>query len=245
MMMMMMMMMIMVIIMVMIKNIFFQWYVHDDVIKWKQLRYWPFVRGIHRWPVNSPHKGQGRGPLIFPLICIRGWVNNREAGDLRRQCAHYDITAMIWCVKCGDVFHFPPHDDVMKLKHFPRYWPFVRGIHRSPVNSPHKGQWCGALMFSLICARINGWVNNREAGDLRRHQAHCGVIVMTHWYYHSWYYRSEWIIAAVIQLGISLNGTVVKSATDLAIFVNPILYAFYMYLRKLNSNIRNSYDWYI
>ena len=70
------------------------------------------------------------------------------------------------------------HDDVIKWKHFPHYWPFVRGIHRSPVNSPHKGQWRGALMFSLICARINGWVNNREAGDLRRHQAHCDVIVM-------------------------------------------------------------------
>ena len=43
------------------------------------------------------------------------------------------------------------HDDVIKWKHFPRYWPFVWGIHRSPVNSPHKGQWHGALMFSLIC----------------------------------------------------------------------------------------------
>ena len=32
------------------------------------------------------------------------------------------------------------HDDVIKWKHFPRYWLFVRGIHRSPVNSPHKGQ---------------------------------------------------------------------------------------------------------
>ena len=30
------------------------------------------------------------------------------------------------------------HDDVIKWKHFPRYWPFVRGIHREPVNSPHK-----------------------------------------------------------------------------------------------------------
>ena len=50
------------------------------------------------------------------------------------------------------------HADVIKWKHFPRYWPFVRGIHRSPVNSPHKGQCRGALMFSLICARINGWV---------------------------------------------------------------------------------------
>ena len=70
------------------------------------------------------------------------------------------------------------HDDVIKWKHFPRYWPFVRGIHRSPVNSPHKGQWCGALMFSLICTRINGWVNNGEAGDLRRHRAHYDVTVM-------------------------------------------------------------------
>ena len=69
-------------------------------------------------------------------------------------------------------------DDVIKWKHFPRYWPFVRGIHRSPVNSTHKGQWREALMFSLICVWINGWENNREAGDLRRYRSHDDVIVM-------------------------------------------------------------------
>ena len=58
------------------------------------------------------------------------------------------------------------------------YWPFVRGIHLSPVNSPHKGQWRGALMFSLICIGTNDWVNNRDAGDLRRHRAHYDAIVM-------------------------------------------------------------------
>ena len=36
-------------------------------------------------------------------------------------------------------------DDFMKWKHFSRYWPFVSRIHRSPVNSPHKSQWRGAL----------------------------------------------------------------------------------------------------
>ena len=72
------------------------------------------------------------------------------------------------------------HDDVIKWKNFPSYWPFVRGIHRSPVNSPHKGQWREALMFSLISARINGWVNNDEAGDLRRHRAHYDVSVISH-----------------------------------------------------------------
>ena len=54
------------------------------------------------------------------------------------------------------------HDDFIKWKHFPRYLPFVRGIHRSPVNSPHKGQWRGALMFSLICAWKNCWATNRD-----------------------------------------------------------------------------------
>ena len=71
----------------------------------------------------------------------------------------------------------PSHYDVIKLNHFPRYWPFVRGIHRSPVNSLHKGQWPGALMFSLICAWI-GWVNNGEADNLRRHRAHYDFTVM-------------------------------------------------------------------
>ena len=70
------------------------------------------------------------------------------------------------------------HDDVIKWKHFPRYCPFVRGIHRSPVNSQHKGQWRGALMFSLICAWINRWVNNGEVGELRRYSAHYDVMVM-------------------------------------------------------------------
>ena len=46
-----------------------------------------------------------------------------------------------------------------------------------PVNS--KAQWRGALIcFSLICVWINGWVNNRKAGDLRRYSAHYDVIVM-------------------------------------------------------------------
>ena len=47
-----------------------------------------------------------------------------------------------------------------------------------PVNSPHKGQWRGAL----ICARINDWVNNREASDLRRHRGHHDVNVMKQWH---------------------------------------------------------------
>ena len=47
--------------------------------------------------------------------------------------------------------------------------------------SPHKGQWCGALMLSLICPWIKVWVNNGEAGDLRRNHTHYKVTVMRYW----------------------------------------------------------------
>ena len=67
------------------------------------------------------------------------------------------------------------HDDVTNWKYFPRYWPFVRGI---PVNSPHKGQWRGASMLSLICVWTNGWVYNRDTGDLIGHGAHYDVTVI-------------------------------------------------------------------
>ena len=64
------------------------------------------------------------------------------------------------------------HVDVIKRKHLPCYQPLA------PVNFPHKGQWRGALIFHLICAWINGWQKNREAGDLRRHRAHYDVTII-------------------------------------------------------------------
>ena len=67
--------------------------------------------------------------------------------------------------------HAPDHDDVIIRKHFRVTGPLC-GEFTSHRWIPHKGQWRGALMFPLICAWMNDWVNNREAGDLRRHCAH-------------------------------------------------------------------------
>ena len=109
---------------------------------------------------------------------------------------------------CDHICRVYYHDGVIKWIHFPRYWPFVRGIHRSPVNSPRKGQWRGALMFSLICIWINGRANNREAGDLRRYRAHYDVIVMGFWYIcgsHLGYIRSDFFIVSVLQFFIPMN----------------------------------------
>ena len=141
-------------------------------------------------------------PLCFASISDRGW-NNRTDNPTCRETSRQQI-----------------HDDVIKWKHFPRYWPFVRGIHWSPVNSSHKGQRRGALMFSLICAWINGWVNNREAGDLRRQLAHYDVIVMLEreatCIVLGGYHYSGGIMSAMASLitGVSIVFSTVCSAAD-------------------------------
>ena len=98
----------------------------------------------------------------------------------RPQCVKAALVHVVSWFRAGihQAITWTNHDDVIKWKYFPRYWPFVWGIHRSPVNSPHKGLWRWALKFSLICAWIKDWVSNRGAGDLRRHRAHCDVTVM-------------------------------------------------------------------
>ena len=131
------------------------WSQHDDVIKWKHFsRYWPFVRGIHRSLVNSP---QWRGDLMFSSICvwINGWVNNPEAGDLRRYLAHFDVIVM-------RVSHY-----IMVLFHYPRWrhekdtlsalLALCEGIRGSPVDCPHKRPVKWAWIFSRNC--LNKRVN--------------------------------------------------------------------------------------
>ena len=54
----------------------------------------------------------------------------------------------------------------------------VISVIKIRLNSPHKSQWRRALMCSLICVWLNGWVNNREAGDFRRYRTHYDVTVM-------------------------------------------------------------------
>ena len=72
---------------------------------------------------------------------------------------------------------YVPHADIIKWKHIPRYWSFVRGIHRHRWISAQRPVTRSFDIF-LIFTWFNGWVNNREDGDLRRHSAHYDVILM-------------------------------------------------------------------
>ena len=156
---------------------------HDDVIKWKYFqRYRPFVRGIHRWPVNSPHKGQWRGALMFSLICAwrNGWVNNHESGNLRHHLAHYDVIVMLvllWCaLVLVDFTHtLEKHDDVIKWKHFLPYWPLALCEWIPLTKACNADLW----FLTFFDVRLSKWLSkSRDVGDLRRHGAHYDVIVM-------------------------------------------------------------------
>ena len=75
----------------------------------------------------------------------------------------------VWCVRY-----------MMTSPNGKHYWPYVRGIHQSPVNFRHKGHRQGALIFSLICAWTSDWANSRYVGDFRRHRSswrHCNVLI--------------------------------------------------------------------
>ena len=125
------------------------------------------TNSVHIWPVNIHVISSGSPPYELLDAHLR---SQRHGNELH--WAPLRITDhMCWVVAC--------HDDVIKWNHFPRYWSFVWGIHRSPVNSPHKGQWRRALMFPFICAWINVQTNNREAGDFRHHSARYDVTVMS------------------------------------------------------------------
>ena len=58
--------------------------------------------------------------------CLIGWAHT--------QYDHWCFN--IWIYADSSVYH-----DVVKWEPFPRNWPFVRGIHLSPVDPPQKGQW--------------------------------------------------------------------------------------------------------
>ena len=140
------------------KRIFLKKYLFDLLFQ----SHWNFFHGIQFF--NK-----------LTLVLLMTWhITWTDQCLCRMPMGHSELFGMLYFLTLGPI---STHDDVIKWKHFSLYWPFVRGIHRSPVNSPHKGQWRGALMFSLICVWINGWVN-REAGDWRGYRAHYDVILM-------------------------------------------------------------------
>ena len=111
-----------------------------------------FVRGIHRSPVNSPHKGpvtRKMFPFDDVIISLVTCVANHHVSRIWK-VSFIDIhhgNTLLWFVNKDLLYIYFVHNDVSRWKYFPRYWPFVRGIHRSPVDSRDKGQGRGALMF--------------------------------------------------------------------------------------------------
>ena len=124
-----------------------------------------FVWGIHRGPVNSPHKWPVTRKM-FPFDDVIMFSQKCS----RKTPTGVNLGCIVWV-----------HDDVINWRYFPSHWPFVRGIHRWPVDSLHKGQWHGVFMFSLMCPWTNSWANNRDAVEFETLWCslwrHCNVMV--------------------------------------------------------------------
>ena len=144
---------------------------HDSVSIWRHFpHYWHFMKGIYWSPVDFLLKGTAMPSFdISLMIALTNCLTNTEVKWL----VIWDDIHMTYCNANSWWRH--------QMETFSTLFALCAGKSLVPVNSPHKGQWRGALIFSLICVWINHWVNNREAGDLRQHRDHYDVTVM--WWY--------------------------------------------------------------
>ena len=125
------------------------------------------------------------------LSIVKSFSTNKPKCDQSNVPCHKvlrptDLTTPSWWLKMSWPFHQEPPCWLLNHWNITMMTSLIGNIFRvtghcagnSPVPGEHKGRWHGALMFSLICVWINGWINNRGAGDLRRHRTHYDVIVM-------------------------------------------------------------------
>ena len=124
------------------------------------------------WALSAPD-GPRVGPMNLVIrvpACETSFdIAFGRIGNAKRQGT---LDAFIPCLLHHTAY---THDDVIKWKHCPRYWPFCAGNSQLTGEFPHKGRWPGALMFSFICAWINdskqywGWWFETPSCSLWRH----------------------------------------------------------------------------
>ena len=176
---------------------------HEDFMKWKHFPYdWPFAWGNHRWPMDSPHEGQWRGALVFSLMCAwkkqNGWANNRDASELSRHSAHYDITVMQPTCSHQQVA-FRRHHNLEMLSAV-SYWSFVRDTlqwrhieHDGVLNhQPHhcllnrlfrrRSKKTSELRVTGLCASLGNLLNMHSSCRwFKTRWRLCDVTVITSW----------------------------------------------------------------
>ena len=141
----------------------------------------PFCLGLDILRVWVEKEKQHLTPLVvystdlkFYIMLFSVWIDGTKLEEIKRNNLPGMMTISCKSMQVAWWRH--------QMETFSALLAICAGNSPVPVNSPHQGQWRGDLRFSLICARINGWVNTGEAGDLRRHRAHYDVIVMEHFF---------------------------------------------------------------
>ena len=106
-----------------------------------------------------------------PLPIIGGFPSQKDTVTLWRHCNFYHART-----QPVDITEIMQSWWRLQMETFSALLAICAGNSPVPGEFPAQKQWRGALMFSLICVWINGWVNN--CGDLRRYRTHCDVTVM-------------------------------------------------------------------
>ena len=127
---------------------------------------------------------------IVPWVCV--WMCVYLFGT---SCCLHDLSQTVLEYSCKLLLKILSHDDVIKWKHFPRYWPFVRCAGNSPATGEFPTQRPVTRSFDVFfdLRLINGWVNNGEAGDLRRHRAQYIVTIMLLAFFQV--SNTEWLVS--------------------------------------------------
>ena len=144
---------------------------------------WPLMI-LNKIPFTSQHNSRWLKTFRETLAIFQRLINPNPTKPKGQRNLIRSISCLIKSIVMDrDFYKNIPYEVLFILswwrhqwKHFPRYWPFVVNI---PLTKPSDTElWCFLWSAPVEYGWGDGWVNNREAGDLRRHRAHYDVIVM-------------------------------------------------------------------
>ena len=155
-------------------------YLFTFVVLTALFKFPPMWKLVHTGPIISIFESNHRhyNWNLSPWRCSTHKIISMIKMGLNNHTLECCLTRAAWeaaCLTWQPVLH---HYYSIKWKHFPRYWPFVRGIHGSSVDSRHKGPVTRIFDDLFNVSLKKGVKNNGMAVDLRRRDAHRDVTVV-------------------------------------------------------------------
>ena len=108
-------------------------------------------------------------PHYWPFVGGIQWIPLRKG----QWCGVLTVSLLLVWICCLTNSRYV--DDFRRQETFPCYWSFVRGIHRRPVNSSHKGP----VMRKISPVDVS-WSSSSSWYRCYRHYHHSHIILYQH-----------------------------------------------------------------